>query len=216
MKEDFHKIVIERPRHGSDRPSLKTGWATNSYNPDKHDDQPTRVSSSRYRFLDGAVGRPWNDVYSEIKASLDASTVTGQHIIDHVSGFVEKECFEHRGNVYVTSYGRRVTGLYVHPRTGILSYVKPETKAEIRARYNRPDPDTRRIGPLEFHKRLDGVWYHIKLVEFGGFDYLRFKHRFDKNGKLDTYGAYRISRKRQLSSKAIRKLGLHSTDESSA
>lgn len=228
MKKDFSKIVVERPRHGSDRPSLKTGWATSSYDPDKHDDQPTRVSSSRFRqygtpreftdvlsplrrFLDSAVGRPWNDVYSEIKGSLDSSTVTGRHIIDHAMQYVEKECFEHRGIIRSTRYGRPINGFYVHPRTGVLSYIKPESKAEIRARNNRPDPDTHKVGPLEFHKRLDGVWYHIALVKFAEFDYLRYRHRFDENGKLNAYGGYCITRKRQLGSKEIRTLNLHST-----
>lgn len=225
MKEDFYKVVIERPRHGSDLPSRKWGWATNSYDPAKHDDQPQRAASGRSRqygynartftdvlgplkrFLAGAVGRPWNEVYSEIKKSLDASTVTGQHIIDHVWNFVSRECYEHRGRILGSRFGNAVTGFYVHPRTGILCHEAQESKADRQARYNKPDANTRKLAPLEFHKRIRAVWYYIKVAKCE-FRSLFAERQYDADANPKIYGGYFVVSKRQLGSKEIKSLGL--------
>lgn len=42
------------------------------------------------RWLDAQVGRPWNEVYAEIRASVDTRTTPGRHILyDHLLGDVE-------------------------------------------------------------------------------------------------------------------------------
>jgi len=46
MRDDFHKVVIERARWGSRMRNLKTGWSTNSYDPDDEYPFPLRASSS--------------------------------------------------------------------------------------------------------------------------------------------------------------------------
>ncbi len=228
MREDMYKVVIEKPRVGSHLRSKKYSWSTGSYDPDRHDDQPSRVSSSRHRqygwdarsftdvlgplrrFLEKAVGRPWNDVYSEINASLDASTVTGRHIFTHVWQFVEKEVTMHKGVAYTTVYGRPIRGMYIHPKTGILCMARYETKAQRRAAYYPPNPDVIAIKGLDFYLRLSGLWYRVTLREITEKDYFFGSRknvlRFDKNGNLADMGRYVIATKKQLNTKEIRRL----------
>jgi hypothetical protein len=106
------KVVVERPRGQSYVPNRKFG-ARLPYLPDHdYDEQPKRVGiSASYRdygysakwftdvlgplrrFLEKNVGRPWNDVYSEMCTSLDKRKATGKHIFDHAMDMVETNCF---------------------------------------------------------------------------------------------------------------------------
>src|SRR5215510_13817018 len=107
------KVVIERPREGHGLPSRKTRLRVRRYEPDKeYDDLPSRVSGSRSkyirsrevkyfsdligplrRFLRKNVGRPWDQVYSEMKIHLDDRKVAGRHIFEHVGDMVETHAF---------------------------------------------------------------------------------------------------------------------------
>lgn len=100
----------------------------------------------RTRFLErvlmSEVGRPWNKVYSEICAQFSAKTTKGRRIRDEVTGCygtVDTNCFiDENGEIRTySSYSPfstgprqalhphpKANGLYVHPKTGILSYRK--------------------------------------------------------------------------------------------
>src|SRR5262245_51455346 len=163
MRKDMSKVVTERPREGHYLASRKTRLRIRRYDPEKvYDDLPLRVSGSRnkhlvnarkqtrsrydevkhfsdligplQRFLHSNVGRPWDDVYSEMKQSLDSRKVTGRHIFEHVEWEVELhpvigedgkiyECYPH--------YRERplLQGLYVDPRTGLLCWAEQEELA---------------------------------------------------------------------------------------
>lgn len=80
-------------------------------------------------FVRKNVGRPWDKVFSELCKTFNMSSVINQHILQHLDGFVEQECFEEDGVVYVrSSRGGHASPLstnwtteyFVHPRTGIL------------------------------------------------------------------------------------------------
>lgn len=142
MRDDFDKVLIERPRSGSRNRNLKTGWHTNQYNPDDEYPFPKTASSSwnwnpdRKHFndligplqchLNAQVGRPWRKVEAELMKGLDRNTITGRHLWDHARAMVETK-------VRMTPDGRPmhltrnfpVRGLYVHPRTGIIKKPKP-------------------------------------------------------------------------------------------
>lgn len=109
MRSDIKYLLCERERVGSSHPSLK--WAKR-LNPDcdyeDYDSGPCRASSARnwqkgngldhktlnenlnplYRFLKTSVGRPWNDVYSEIRAQIDPRRANGFHVLQHVGWYV--------------------------------------------------------------------------------------------------------------------------------
>ena len=84
------------------------------------------------RFLESNVGRPWSNVYSELNKRLDRSTVSGQHVIDHLWGFVEVNVWIDNKKVYHMVAGRKTElysfrrnkQFYVHPVTGLLLKAK--------------------------------------------------------------------------------------------
>lgn len=115
-------------------------------------------------YLKKQVGRPWDDIYSELREHLDFRTVSGQHIWDHVKSEVALHCEERHGAVWVKAArfgaGRMIDGLYVHPRTGLLCYI-PERPY----RYTKPvDPNVVVLDKLTTLHRFDGIWYRVTLA----------------------------------------------------
>ena len=113
------KVVVERPRGQSYVPNRKFGARLRYVPGHDYEEQPKRVGiSASYRdygysakwftdvlgplkrFLEKNVGRTWNNVYSEMCASLDKRKATGKHIFDHAMDMVETHCFigAKRGN----------------------------------------------------------------------------------------------------------------------
>jgi len=94
------------------------------------------------RALRGAVGRPWDDVWSEIVAVLPKGTM-GDHVREHVTREVERNVKMVDGVPMVIHYsdgwqplfseGRRPQ-LFVHPDTGILSLAPRPPKVDTRIR----------------------------------------------------------------------------------
>jgi hypothetical protein len=144
------KVVTESPRRGHGAPSLKTARRLTkdeiSSDMEDFDSGASRAPVSAHRqhgwdakefsdllgplraYLRKQVGRPWNLVYSEMNESLDKRSISGQHIWDHVYWEVERYTqLGSDGKVYakhvrfLKSY-TPVTGLYVHPTTGLLCY----------------------------------------------------------------------------------------------
>src|SRR5260370_32905789 len=133
MREDMFELIIERPRGGGNRPR-RPGRP-----PRDRDDAPRFESSSRHRggtkwlnenlaplvrFLRRRVGRPWNDVHSEMTAQLSLTSAVQKHVLDHVRQMVELHVVLVDGKPHratVPGYGREAIEhgqLYVCPRTG--------------------------------------------------------------------------------------------------
>lgn len=69
--------------------------------------------------------RPWDKVWSEITRNLDSRSLSGQHIFDHIRWEVEQHVWlSPDGGVYHNRWSGfvPVSGLYVHPTTGLLCY----------------------------------------------------------------------------------------------
>jgi hypothetical protein len=121
------------------------------------------------RYLEQQVGRPWNKVYAEIAANLRVDNTVQQHVRDHLRDFVAVTARrQHRG---WRSFGDRTLWwqpLYVDPMTGLLCRTDrlPEEKARRRATNNRPKPPVTHIPLAEDRelRRIDGLWYEIRLV----------------------------------------------------
>lgn len=193
MRPDMKKVVVERPRRGSRAPNQKFGVRL-PYVPDQdYEDQPKRAlgfESYRHsekwftdvlgpleRFLRKNVGRPWDKVYSELCAGLDKRKATGKHIFDHVDAMVEKNCLIGAdGRAYATDWrgNRPLSGMYVHPRTGLLCEGPRETKRERdRRRLLAEDPSFLRIDDATGYQKHEGLWYCVKLKRvFGGWGWL--------------------------------------------
>ena len=145
MRNDMAKVVIERPRRGHGNTSKKWGRRLGKNEYDAEDHGPTRAPIARHhqygwnakefsdvlgplrRYLRKQVGRPWNKVWSEISRILDNRSLSGQHIFDHIQWEVTQHaCIGTDGCVYDRrgSGPVRVSGLYVHPTTGLLCYAR--------------------------------------------------------------------------------------------
>lgn len=177
----MHKIVVERERYGSSRKNRKWGKRI-VFAPDAdYDDQPPFVSSGRKRqygsdckwfsdvlgplngFLRSNLGRPWYKVYSELRQGLDVRKVTGRHIFDHLERMVETDCFVGADcKVYAGPRGWDVTGFYVHPKSGLLSFVPEQSARERRKeKLTRQTIDEIRLDRSRSYKLIDGQWYDI-------------------------------------------------------
>jgi hypothetical protein len=148
-------VVTERPRRGHEQPSKKWGRRLNKseYELDDHGATGAPIARRRQyasnwkqfsdllgplrRYLRAQVGRPWDKVWSEITQTLDSRSLTGQHIFDHIRWEVEQEAWIGAdGRLYHKrqwSSIELVSGLFVHPASGILCF-RPERQRGSRNR----------------------------------------------------------------------------------
>ncbi len=195
MRDDMAKVVTESPRRGHGERNRKSRARIHRDQYDADDHGPTRKKMSRLacrdehsgagdchkdfsdklgplrKYLRKQVGRPWNNIYSELRQHLDFRTVSGLHIWDHVKHEVELHCEERADRkVYRKGVGHYyhlsqapISGMYVHPRTGLLCYAK-----ETRRRYRKPvDHDVVKLDKFNELRRVDGIWYALR---FGAVD----------------------------------------------
>jgi hypothetical protein len=114
-----------------------------------------------YRFLAKNVGRPWNDVYSEICAVYDRRSTVGYQFHEHIGWAVANDIEIHNGKPYQLRYGRRsynyldypFNGFYVHPATGLLCEGEPRT------RYQRAPL------PVESIHWYDNTWFKLEVFK---------------------------------------------------
>ncbi len=145
MRSDMARVVTERPRRGHTNQSKKWGRRLGKNEYDAEDHGPTRAPIARHhqygwnakefsdvlgplrRYLRKQVGRPGNKVWSEISRTLDNRSLSGQHIFDHIRWEVTRHtCLDADGGVYDNRWSGPipVSGLYVHPITGLLCYAR--------------------------------------------------------------------------------------------
>lgn len=154
MRRDMHEVLIERPRSGLRRKTHRGNkphiheWTgedsfAGSYRPRQHRSKyfDDLISPLR-RWLRGQVDRPWDKVWSELSAGIDARSTVGQHLLDHVRGEVTLHCdydlkqrcaverlrVDHRSGQPIA-----VTGLYVDPRNGLLRWKDPRSIRRMRS-----------------------------------------------------------------------------------
>lgn len=199
MRKDMSKVIVERPRLGRSSAGLRRG-RTHIVEDDDGEpiragrggrapvrDKPERTKNLNEnlnplrRFLQSAVGRKWDKVYSEISENLKPTSTVQQHVRDHLEDFVAVKTRMSGGKVIVSQrYGgerpldddhRR---FYVHPRTGLLREnpnwrgwssrwraQRAAREKELAARMRVIDAKT------QLHKLKDDVWWEIKLAKIG-------------------------------------------------
>ena len=204
MRADMKKVVTERPRSNA-------RYAYSDYrHADNHGDFDNLPSHQGMRrpysdskqfsdligplrgYLRGCVGRPWNDVWSEICQVVKSGNTVDRHLRSHVMFEVEVNAVIRDGKAY--SNGNRygisryeIVGLYVDPRDGLVHHndnvlprAAPTTVIDgIRYRHGEGGvlyPVTYRGGdstgryPLKLIGRekamhIDGIWYWINMEE---------------------------------------------------
>lgn len=150
MRHDMKDIIIDVYRRG--RGYSKTSQSFRARlkraNPDN---LPTFLSNRFVRnsypndrlaplekFLEKNAGRPWNDVYSEIREHCDTRSTRGQHLWEHVHSSVRDHYYHHSHSSF--------RGAYIDD-DGILQY------KSSRRYYVRP------TSPLTTIPVSENVWY---------------------------------------------------------
>jgi hypothetical protein len=192
MREDMFKVIVERPRLVN-----SNGYSRDGRKYRNDEDAPSHLGMKRgynrtkwlnenlaplRRYLESQVNRPWDKVYSEIRATIDPRSTVKQHILQHIDDFVavDTHWVETPEGGKIVIRGQRWPRkdlsleearfeLYVHPRTGILlrnrRYVSHDARKrkERQAQCERQFTVRRVLGEDEQLHRIDGIWYHVTL-----------------------------------------------------
>jgi hypothetical protein len=241
MRADMAKVITERPRAGGGRVESK------AYRDDVHwgrlreqgreDESPSREAiaglkwgSTRKHFTDFLspvvgflrkhVGRPWDDVWSELCRVLDGGSTTQRHVLEHVRrDFVvlhtragdDGEVRRSTGEPLVSRWGLRRHGLfYVCPFTRELRHLPPRKRPRNRF-WSVPHVDV--TEPIH---RIDGVWFAVEFARIpqGGaaWDTMFRREVRDRGSTAQAHwkdgGALYCAKKRQLHRRELRRLGL--------
>lgn len=220
MRPDMHEVLIERPRRGArfktrrnNKPRVTEWDGEDGYG---RDYRPNPLRTKYFddflqplkRWLRRQVGRPWDKVWSELCAGIDARSTVGKHLMDHARLEVEQTCRLDADGKPVMLSGRnrlrrlgwiRPEGLYVHPRTGLLCF-RPEIDRYGWPEHSDDSPDTQLRHDGHFLRKLGGVWYDVEARAAGPRD-LDYDFRWNHVG-------YFAASKRQLSTRELRDLGL--------
>jgi hypothetical protein len=149
---------------------------------DDYDGGPTHASSGRRdkwlnenlaplrRYLHAQIGRPWNKVFSEIRKNLDTRSALGLHVMQHLYQFIHVRSVLHDGAIYSLHEYRcgpqPVDGLYVHPVTGLIRYIKPKPRTHRNWWEPPPDakPDFVQLSQITAYEKLDGLWFRAEYT----------------------------------------------------
>lgn len=181
------KVIVERPR--------RRGWDGSSKRAGRRIDPDLQVSKEGMRaphirhyggkelnenlaplrrFIQSCVGRPWNDVYSEISQHLRVDSAVQQHVRDHVEDFVAVRTRFIDGEIWVTSrwgYPHLLKGswdeFYVDPRDGVLR--RNENRETYTQRWRREGLQKKLEDAAKVHvnndgteyRKLGGIWYRV-------------------------------------------------------
>lgn len=132
------------------------------------------LSGAPLRWLEKQAGRPWDDVYSELKQQFDVRSFRGYATLDRLVNQVEKNVFIEDGIPKVrSSWGTEweVGGLYIHPHTNTLeSHVRNAGRAkqrrERRQRTLSINNENRVLvsDKLQLHRNDEGLWFWVELA----------------------------------------------------
>jgi hypothetical protein len=211
MRPDMHHLLVERGHEGRTwtTKSMKSWGARCRFRNDE-DDQRESPLAPRWRpsfsenlaplrrYLEAQVGRPWDKVYAEIRAQVNADTAVQYHILQHIyDRLVVSVWREADGTLwYQSRWGQPYplsqswsARLYVCPDTGILRRVK---RRREQVEPEKPPDHLAASGPDHEYRELAGQWYEVWW------------------GTINQDGTWvrAIVRKRQLGYKELRKLGL--------
>ena len=175
----MHKVIVERPRllrarWKNKKTALRLTHQQSSQAADAaedYDSGPRRASSRRHekwlnenlaplrRYLMRQVGRPWDKVYGEIRKTIDTRSAIGLHVLQHLEDYVATDAFTKDGVVFEFTWSSPapVSGLYVHPKTGLLRFAKRRKTPR-----QQPPLKTVRVSQTLQFQKVDGLWFRME------------------------------------------------------
>lgn len=153
------------------------------------------------RLLESRLGRPWDDVFSELCTEFDNRSWAGSSFRRDLKWHVATNCWigAETGTIYGGTFGSNTSPIsnefYVHPFTGLLCWGPPidHPRRDHLVTKIKVDEDT-------YHEMENGIW---------------FTHRIARRWmEKDIYGREyerTITEKRQMGKKELRDLGLRNS-----
>jgi hypothetical protein len=181
MRSDMQKVMCEAPRWGACAKNHKFGTRLKFIPDHDYEDQPMKSrgfeSRNGYgkisrtneqplsRFVRSNLGRPWDEVYSELCAKIDKRGATGYRVMHYLRAMVTTGCyFGADGAIYGTWHTQRVQGFYVHPCTGLLCEAPRESQRERKRRVMEAEEVTwLYAGGKIGYRKHQGLWYRVTL-----------------------------------------------------
>lgn len=114
------------------------------------------------RYLLSRVGQPWNEIYSDICATVDARSSQGRHFLDSLEWLIEKHVVIDSQGTVRNERGHEIgtywNELYIHPDSGKLEYIAADKTSQKREQKQTV---------FEMNKTLyykhDGLWYRVVM-----------------------------------------------------
>ncbi|HEX5207865.1 MAG TPA: hypothetical protein VFW10_08705 [Steroidobacteraceae bacterium] len=185
MRSDLNKVICEHERRGSHdsyrQVRHKKSFALNEDSP-AFESMKARYGgnikdfgehlSPLYGQVRKALGRRWDDLYSDLRRNFDARSVINAHILQHLYDRFEKDCYIKNGEIYVGPrhfrYGgwrlrdQRNVEFYVDPRDGIIKrnpwYGYREPIKELPVTLVELDRD-------HVLRKVNGLWFHFTMAD---------------------------------------------------
>lgn len=189
MRSDMSKVIVERPRvgHKSKYHEVRQRLRVQDYE-DEDYEVPHRGMRRPYnrgerkelnenlqplrRFLQKQVGRPWDKVYSEIRANVGPDNAVQMHIVQHLKWMVDTDPrrIEEDKERYANRQGSRpVNALYVDPEDGILKQHKFGTYAARRKTARTTETADVFQHPNDqntYFRKINGTWHEVRYAWF--------------------------------------------------
>jgi len=201
MREDMSKVIVERPRLGSSRRGARRFRRLDpkriALGEDVDDPFPDRIGhklaaslarrrkslnenlAPLRRYLAKQVGRPWDQVFSEICSNIRLDNAVQKHVRDHIDDFVASTTLLKDGVIHVVDRWSQLVplsrlermDLYVHPTTGLLRRTDWRRTDRARRRRERAAEQRElaaRLRVIDENRQLhlldDGNWWEVTLA----------------------------------------------------
>jgi len=165
MRKDMKDLIVDTSRH---KYGEKIKSSVSGMDLEQMESLPTKAGIRRnhtdygfsfgdrltplWEFLKKNVGRPWNEVYSEICQCADSRSIRGYHLREHVQDYVTGS----GGQEHLSRYYSRSGPFYVDD-DGLLCF---QDYRRYRYRKPSPDPDNCKVGDRLF-ERINGCWFEV-------------------------------------------------------
>lgn len=175
MRQDMAKVIVTRARLGGgmtrkgrvdefeNTPAIES--MTRKHKAAYNNKQLNEYLSPLYRYLDKQVGRPWNDVYSEIRSQIKTGHTVQEHVLIHVKERIYENTFIEGDKIYCLRWGSKIElhsgALYVDD-CGILR------KNKVSARKVKTNHSSKNYFIVDgvIYFKTSGIWYKADIFYY--------------------------------------------------